>query len=79
VTDARTVLTEGARILTDSGMAVVVAVSSVGVEIRDAFGVTATIGWVDLVTVRNVHDADVVALTEPLRPLWDGLDAIPFS
>ena len=49
MTDARTVLTEGARILTDSGMAVVVAVLSVGVEIRDAFGVTATVAWVDLV------------------------------
>ena len=24
--------------------------------------------------MRNVHVADVVALTEPLRPLWDGLD-----
>jgi putative transposase len=74
MTDARTVITEGARILTDSGMAVVIAVVSMGIEIRDPFGVTETLAWVDLATVRTVHDADVVALTEPLRPLWDGLD-----
>lgn len=74
MTDSRTVLTVGARILTDNGTAMVVAVLSAGVQLRDALGEVSHVGWADLSTIRNVHNGGVAVLTEPLRPLWDGLD-----
>ncbi|OPX11848.1 integrase [Mycobacterium sp. AT1] len=50
------------------------AVSSTGVKLRDPVGETILIGWEVLSTARAIKDGQVAALTEPLRPLWDGLD-----
>lgn len=72
--DGRTVLVEGARVLMENGTAVVVAVASTGVKFRDSFGNVETVGWPDLNAIRVVRDGEVVALAEPLRPMWDVLD-----
>ena len=72
--DARTLLVEGARILTEHGTAVVVAVTSAGVKFCDSFGNAETVGWADLTYARTIQDGQVAAVSEPLRPLWDALD-----
>ena len=74
MTSGRTPLIEGARLLTDNGTAVVAAVLAGGVELRDSLGDVAHVSWTELSTVRAIDDGHVAALTEPLRPLWDGLD-----
>ena len=74
MTSGRTPLMEGERILTDNGTAVVVEVLAGGVELRDSLGDVAHFSWAQLDTVRAIADGHVAALTEPLQPLWDGLD-----
>jgi len=74
VTSGRTPLIEGARLLTDNGTAVVVAVLAAGVQLRDSLGDVAHVSWTELNTVRSIADGHVAALTEPLQPMWDGLE-----
>lgn len=74
IADGRTLLTVGARVLTEHGTAVVEAVQSTGVKFRDSFGQVEHVGWPDLIMVREIHDGQVAVLAEPLRPLWDALD-----
>ncbi len=74
MTNGRTPLTEGARILTDRGTAVVVEILSTGVRLRDALGHLEHVSWQGLPMARAIDEGQVAALTEPLRPLWDVLD-----
>ena len=74
MTSGRTPLTEGARVLTDNGTAVVAAVLAGGVQLLDSLGDVAHVSWTELSTVRSIDDGCVAALTEPLQPVWDGLD-----
>lgn len=73
MTSGRTTLEEGARVLTDNGTAVVMDVGD-GVELRDSLGDVVHRSWIELSTVRAIVDGQVAALTEPLRPVWDGID-----
>ncbi|AMU67988.1 hypothetical protein [Mycobacteroides abscessus] len=70
----RTLLTEGARVLTNSGTAVVVAVSSTGVKFRDSVGKEEHVGWPELSDARMIAGGQVSAFSELLRPMWDALD-----
>lgn len=71
MTDGRTTLITGARVLTEKGTAVVVAVLACEVQLRDVFGEVTPHPWVELPTIQNTYNTDAVALIEPLRPLWD--------
>lgn len=71
--DARTTLSEGSRILTDVGTAVVVVVQANGIQVRDAAGESMLIEWPQLATARGVVDGEAVPIGELLRPTWDGL------
>ena len=73
MTDARTSLSEGARILTDSGTAVVIEILSDGVKLRDVVGQIKHISWQELPTIRAIDDGKPAPLAEPLRPMWDAL------
>ena len=73
MTDARTSLSEGARILTDSGTAVVIEILSDGVKLRDVVGQIKHISWQELPTVRAINDGKPAPLAEPLRPMWHAL------
>jgi putative transposase len=73
MTSGRTTLAEGERVLTDNGTAVV-DVFAGGVELRDSLGDVMHRSWIELSTVRAIVDGHVAALTEPLQPVWDGLD-----
>jgi len=66
MTSGRTTLVEGARVLTDSGTAVVVETLAGGVGLRDSLGCVAHVGWPQLDTVRSIADGHVAALTEKL-------------
>ncbi|QOF40934.1 hypothetical protein E3G66_005145 [Mycobacteroides abscessus] len=66
----RTLLTEGARVLTNSGTAVVVAVSSTGVKFRDSVGKEEHVGWPELSDARMIAGGQVSAFSELLRPMW---------
>lgn len=74
MTSGRTPLTENARVLTDRGTPVVAAVFAGGVHLRDSLGDVAHGSWTELGTVRSIVDGHVAGLTEPLQPVWDGLD-----
>lgn len=74
MTSGRTTLAEGERVLTDNGTAVVVDVFAGGVQLRDSLGDVMDRSWIELSTVRAIVDGQVAALTEPLQPVWDGLD-----
>jgi hypothetical protein len=74
MTSGRTPLIEGARVLTDNGTAVVAEVLAGGVQLRDSLGDVAHVSWTELNAVRSIADGHVAALTEPLQPVWDGLD-----
>jgi putative transposase len=43
-------------------------------ELRDSLGDVMHRSWIELSTVRAIVDGHVAALTEPLQPVWDGLD-----
>lgn len=58
-------LVEGARILTEHGTAVVVAVTSAGVKFCDSFGNAETVGWADLTYARTIQDGQVAAVSNP--------------
>jgi putative transposase len=74
MSEGRTHLLEGTRVLTDVGTGVVVSVDSSGYVVRDAFGDVEPVGWLDAATVREIGRGEVAPVTEPLRPLWDALD-----
>ncbi len=74
MSNGRTNLTIGARVLTETGTAVVVSIRSAGAELRDTIGQIRQVDWCDLATVRAITDGEVAALCEPLRPIWDMLD-----
>lgn len=73
MTDGRTTLITGVRVLTEKGMAVVVAVVAGEVQLRDVSGEVTLHPWDCLPTLQNTYYTDAVALMEPLRPLWDRL------
>ncbi len=72
--NARTVLNEGARLLTDGGIALVVTLLASGVRLRDASGHEWNVSWTTFGTARLVSDGEIAVVSEPLRPLWDALD-----
>jgi putative transposase len=74
MSNARTILSVGGRVLTESGTTVVVSIRATGVELRDAIGQIRQVDWCDLGTVRAITDGEVSVLCEPLRPIWDTLD-----
>src|ERR1700738_315321 len=74
MSEGRTHLREGTRVLTDNGTGVVASIDSSGYVIRDAFGGIEEVGWLDAATVREIGRGEVAPVTEPLRPLWDALD-----
>lgn len=74
MSEGRTQLREGTRVLTDTGTGVVAAVDSSGYLIRDAFGELECIGWPDEAAVREITQGAMAPLAEALRPLWDALD-----
>lgn len=73
MTDGRTTLIAGVRILTEKGTAVVVAVPKGEVQLRDVFGEVTSYPYDDLPIIQNMRNTDAVELMEPLRPLWDRL------
>lgn len=74
MTSVRTVLVDGARLLTDSGTAQVIAVDALGVALRYPWGDTRTIKWADLGQLRAIECGVAEALSDPIQPLWDSLD-----
>ena len=72
--NGRTNLLIGARVLTENGTAVVVAIGSSGVKLRDTIGQVREISWAELTTVCAINDGEVAVLCQPLRPIWDTLD-----
>ncbi|MCU1694265.1 MAG: integrase family protein [Mycobacterium sp.] len=74
MTSGRTPLIDGARVLTSNGTATVLDVSSSGVLLRDSIGDVEKRSWAQLNTIRSITDGHIAALTEPLQPMWDGLD-----
>ena len=74
MTSVRTVLVDGARLLTDSGTAQVLSVDASGVGLRYSWGDATTISWADLGTLRSIEDGIAEALSDPIQPVWDGLD-----
>jgi putative transposase len=74
MSEGRTHLIEGTRVLTDKGTGVVVSVAASGWTIRDAFGELEVVGWPDPAMVREIRRGEVAPLTEALRPLWDAVD-----
>jgi hypothetical protein len=74
MSNGRTSLIKGRRVLTEHGTAIVVSVLSSGVKLRSSFGDIELIGWTQLAMVREIHDGEVVPMIGPLRPLWDALE-----
>lgn len=74
MSNGRTILSVGARVMTETGTAIVVSIKSTGVEFHDAFSQDRHVDWCDLATVRALTDGEVPMLCEPLRPIWDTLD-----
>lgn len=74
MSEGRTRLREGTRVLTRNGTGVVASVDSSGYVIRDALGELESVGWLDEVTVREISRGEIAPLAEALRPLWDALD-----
>lgn len=73
MTDGRTILIVGARVITEKGTAIVAAVPNGEVHLRDVLGETTSHPWLELPTIQNTDSTGAVALVEPLRPLWDRL------
>lgn len=73
MTSVRTILVDGARLLTDSGTAQVISLDDTGVSLRYSWGDVDTISWADLGTLRSIEDGIPEALSEPMQPVWDGL------
>ncbi len=74
MSNGRTNLNIGARVLTEAGTAVVVTIRAAGVELRDTIGQIRHVDWCDLSTVRTITDGEVSVLCEALRPILDTLD-----
>jgi transposase InsO family protein len=74
MSDGRTALTEGTRVLTGRGTGVAVSIGASGWTIRDAFGGLEVIGYLDVTTVREVRVGEVAPMADALRPLWDAID-----
>jgi transposase InsO family protein len=74
MSEGRTHIREGTRVLADNGTGVVASVGSTGYVIRDAFGTLESVGWPDESAVREIAEGEVAPLAESLRPLWDSLD-----
>jgi putative transposase len=74
MSDGRTALTKGTRVLTGRGTGVVVSIGASGWTIRDAFGGLEAIGYLDVTTVREVRAGEVAPMADALRPLWDAID-----
>lgn len=74
MSDGRTSLTEGARLLTEVGTAVAIAVLGSGVRLRDSVGNVTEIDWREIGSLRTITDGEVAAVIEALRPMWDALD-----
>ncbi len=74
MTGGRTTLFVGARVLTDWGTTLVVCSDKTGVDLRDCLNNVQHKRWDDLPVVQAIEKGQPVALTEPLRPLWDSLD-----
>ncbi len=74
MSDGRTALSEGARVLTGRGTGVVVSIGVSGWTIRDAFGGLEVIGYLDAIAVREVRAGEVAPMADALRPLWDAID-----
>ena len=70
----RTPLWRGARILIDAGTGVVTALAAEGFDVKDSFGDVTHNDWMNLSTILSIEDGRVAALSQPLRPIWDGLD-----
>jgi putative transposase len=64
MSEGRTHLLEGTRVLTDVGTGVVVSVDSSGYVVRDAFGDVEPVGWLDAATVREIGRGEVAPVTE---------------
>jgi putative transposase len=73
VRNARITLSKDVRILTDIGTAVVVAVHSDGVELRDSVGDVTLVGYANWTAAQLIYDGRVVPLVGWLRPVWDVL------
>jgi putative transposase len=74
MSSGRTIVREGARVLTENGTAVIMEVADMGVKLRDSLGCVTHIEWPAFNNVRSVDDGNVAVLAEPLQPVWDGLD-----
>jgi putative transposase len=70
----RTSLTDGARVFTEKGAALVVSIEPAGVHLRDSTGHVDFVDFLNLSTVRGISDGEVAAVAEPVQPLWDALD-----
>lgn len=70
---SRTVVEVGGRLLTESGTALVIAVSAAGVDLRTSFGEVVHVDWPELSEARVVANGDVTPVRPTLRPFWDGL------
>lgn len=64
MSEGRTRLREGTRVLTRNGTGVVASVDSSGYVIRDALGELESVGWLDEVTVREISRGEIAPLAE---------------
>lgn len=69
----RTSVAEGSRLLTDTGMVLVVAIQANGIQVRSAAGDVTLVDWAQVTTVRNVVDGAAAPVGRALRPVWDAL------
>jgi len=74
MSNGRTILIRGARVLTETGTAVIDSVGSAGVKLRDVTDEVREVRWDELTTIRGIADGQISALCDPLRPVWDTLD-----
>jgi transposase InsO family protein len=70
----RTTVEVGKPIVTERGTALVIAILRDCLQVRDVYGETHHLPMADQSILRNIDGGGVVALSKPMRPLWDGLD-----
>ncbi|WP_193045336.1 integrase [Mycolicibacterium baixiangningiae] len=73
MSDGRTSLIEGTKVLTQRGFALTGVVGAAGVTLHYSCGETSVVSWVALGVIRGLEGGEVCALSDSLRPLWDTL------
>lgn len=74
MSSGRTPFCRGQAVLTEDGIVVVLTAGPKGAGVRYTDGTLGHIPWTDVSLALEVNDGEIAAMTESLRPRWDGLD-----